>query len=48
MHVIPGMDAAAADEIAMLILGETVPHVEAHDDSRQSGMDAILDAGSEK
>jgi integrase len=48
MHVIPGMDAAAADEIAMLILGEAVPHLEARDESRPSGMDAILDAGSEK
>lgn len=38
MHVIPGMDAAAADEIATLILGEQDP-------GRQNGMDAILDAG---
>ena len=41
MHVIPGMDAAAADEIATLILGERTS-------GRQNGMDAILDARSEK
>ncbi len=41
MHVIPGMDAAAADEVAALILGETAS-------SPENGMDAILDAGSER
>jgi hypothetical protein len=43
MHVIPGMDAAAADEIASLILGET----EAPAAGPQAGMDAILDAGNQ-
>lgn len=38
MHVIPGMDAAAAIELATLTLGETAS-------GPQNGMDGILDAG---
>ncbi len=41
MHVIPGMDAAAADAVADLILG-------AEDDSFDELMDAKMDAGDEK
>ena len=48
MHVIPGMDAAAADEIATLILG--APEAPAADTTADTAipMDAILDAGSER
>ncbi len=48
MHVIPGMDAAAANEIAELMLGEPGAHEAAQSGEAQSGMDAILDAGGQK
>jgi integrase len=48
MHVIPGMDAAAANEIAELILGGTGTRGAAQPAEAQSGMDAILDAGGQK
>jgi hypothetical protein len=48
MHVIPGMDAAAAKEVANLILGEALPDVAAQDPGGPSGMDAILDAGGQE
>jgi len=44
MHVIPGMDAAAANQVADLILGrcaQDIPTVE-------SSMDAEMDAGGDK
>ena len=41
MHVIPGMDAAAADEVAALILG-------ADEDGPDEPMDAKMDAGGQK
>ena len=40
MHVIPGMDAAAADEVAALILGA--------DNDLDALMDAEMDAGGRK
>jgi integrase len=47
MHVIPGMDAAAADEIASLILGETEEPAAGPEAGPETGMDAILDARSQ-
>jgi hypothetical protein len=40
MHVIPGMDAAAADEVAALILGA--------EDTTDDLMDAEMDAGGQR
>lgn len=48
MHVIPGMDAEAADQIANLILGDPEARPGGNDEAGESTMDAILDARSDE
>lgn len=48
VHVIPGMDAEAADQIASLILGVPKAKPDGHDEDGESAMGAMLDARSDE